>query len=71
MRIYMPALSRVRLAVWLSQRQCIPGIDPKRWKRLLKAQEDVLYPAELMLLSISFPQDEFQIEGEVQYEQTR
>lgn len=66
MRIYMPALSRVRLAVWLSHKSLIPGLDPQRWERLLRAQEDVLYPAELMLLSMTFPDDDLQIEGEVQ-----
>jgi len=68
MRIYLSALSRVRLAVWLSDKAFIPGFDRKRWKRFLHAQEEVLYPSELMLLSMKYTQDEVILEGELQFE---
>ena len=68
MRIYIPAVSRLRLAFWLSQKDPIPGFDRKRWGRFLQAQEDTLYPAELMLLSLAFAEEELQIEGELEHE---
>ena len=68
MMIYLSALSRVRLAVWLSDKSSIPGFDTQRWGRLLKAQEEILYPIELMMLSSINPTDVLVLEGEVQQE---
>ena len=68
MMIYLSALSRVRLAVWLGDKRCFPGFDAQRWERLQKAQEEILYPIELMMLSSINPTDALVLEGEVQQE---
>jgi hypothetical protein len=69
MRIYLPALSRVRLAKWLSQKPCIPGFDKRRWERFLRAEEELLFPAEVLLLSVVFSEEQFALEGELQLDQ--
>ena len=66
MMIYLSALSRVRLAVWLSDKSSIPGFDTQRLGRLLKAQEEILHPIELMMLSSTYPMETLMLEGEIQ-----